>query len=152
MEIDKVVYKVVQGYPNAGQLKKITTIYKSLFSDADINFFIKRLNDNPKTFLILAYKNEILIGFKIGYPYSSDTFYSWIGGVLPEYRNQKIATVLLNLMEDYAIKSEFKKLRTKSMNQFKPMMILNLKNGFDIVKVYTNTIGQTKIVFEKKLQ
>ena len=38
------------------------------------------------------------------------------------------------------------------MNRFKPMMILNLKNGFSITKVYTNTKGQTKIVFEKQLK
>jgi len=37
------------------------------------------------------------------------------------------------------------------MNTFKPMMILNLKNGFDIVNIYTNTKGQTKIVFEKNI-
>jgi hypothetical protein len=37
------------------------------------------------------------------------------------------------------------------MNRFKPMMILNLKNGFDIVQVYTNDSGQTKVVFEKTL-
>jgi len=37
------------------------------------------------------------------------------------------------------------------MNSFKPMMILNLKNGFDIVSVYTNVTNQTKIVFEKEL-
>ncbi|MFT5215061.1 MAG: hypothetical protein ACI83H_000168 [Glaciecola sp.] len=37
------------------------------------------------------------------------------------------------------------------MNTYKPMMILNLKNGFDITKIYTNTKGQTKIIFEKDL-
>ena len=38
------------------------------------------------------------------------------------------------------------------MNQYKPMMILNLKRGFDIVDIYTNTKGQTKIIFEKELK
>ena len=37
------------------------------------------------------------------------------------------------------------------MNQYKPMLILNIKNGFDIVQIYTNDSGQTKIVFEKEL-
>jgi len=37
------------------------------------------------------------------------------------------------------------------MNRFKSMMILNLKNGFDIKSVYTNEVGQTKVVFEKTL-
>jgi len=42
-------------------------------------------------------------------------------------------------------------MRTKSMNRFKPMMILNMKSGFDITNIYTNDVGQTKIIFEKDL-
>lgn len=37
------------------------------------------------------------------------------------------------------------------MNAYKPMMISNLKNGFNIINVHTNAKGQTKIVFEKLL-
>jgi hypothetical protein len=37
------------------------------------------------------------------------------------------------------------------MNHFKGMLILNLKNGFDIKQVYTNDSGQTKIIFEKEI-
>ncbi len=37
------------------------------------------------------------------------------------------------------------------MNRFKPMMIMNLKEGFDIKQVYTNDKGQTKIIFEKAI-
>ena len=52
---------------------------------------------------------------------------------------------------NYLKEKGYQRIRTKSMNRFKPMMILNLKNGFDIVQVYTNDSGQTKIVFEKDL-
>ncbi len=58
---------------------------------------------------------------------------------------------MTHMQEDYAKQNGYKILRTKSMNHFKPMMILNLKNGFDIVKFYTNDSNQTKIVFEKSL-
>ena len=85
------------------------------------------------------------------YPYDKETFYSWIGGVLPEYRKTRVGTNLLKTLEKIVSTLGYKKLRTKSMNTFKPMMILNLKNGFDIVKFYTNSKGQSKIVFEKKL-
>ncbi|MEM1081592.1 MAG: GNAT family N-acetyltransferase, partial [Pseudomonadota bacterium] len=30
-------------------------------------------------------------GFKVGYPLSENTFYSWLGGVLPGYRQQGVA-------------------------------------------------------------
>ena len=59
---------------------------------------------------------------------------------------QRVTEPIVNksIQEKYAKAKGFTKLRTKSMNQFKPMMILNLKNGFDISKVYTNAKGQTK--------
>jgi hypothetical protein len=55
------------------------------------------------------------------------------------------------MQEQWAKKNGFLKIRTKSMNQFKPMLILNLKNNFNIKSVYTNKLNQTKIVFEKEL-
>ena len=119
--------------------------------DADLDFFKQRIEKQPKLFSILAYNNDDLIGFKVGYPYDETTFYSWIGGVLPNHQQQGIAKHMAKLQEKYARSEGFTKLRTKSMNQYKTMMILNLKNGFDITKVYTNAKGQTKIVFEKLL-
>jgi predicted GNAT superfamily acetyltransferase len=94
----------------------------------------------------------MLVGFKIGYRYNETTFYSWVGGVLLSYRQKGIAKHLAKLQEENVTTKRYSKMRTKSMNRFKPMMILNLKNGFNIVQVYTNDIGQTKVVFEKELE
>ena len=151
MEKNNIIYKIIIGFPEPKQLQEILNLYNSIFPDADSKFFKNRLKENPESFLAIAYHKNKSVGFKLGYPYSYNTFYSWIGGVLTEYRNQKIATKLLNFMEDYALSSGFTKLRTKSMNRFKPMIIHNLKNGFDIVNLYTNSKGQTKLVFEKML-
>lgn len=151
MEKSNVSYKTFIGFPKPKQLQEIIDLYVAIFPDADITFFNNRLKENPNSFLVIAYQSNKHVAFKLGYPYSNNTFYSWIGGVLPDYRNQKIATTLLHVMEEYALNYGFKKLRSKSMNRFKPMIILNLKSGFDIVKVYTNSKEQTKIVFEKNL-
>ena len=124
-------------------------LYCEIFNDADVFFFKQRLVDNENVYSIIAYIDDKPIGFKVGYYYSDDTFYSWVGGILPDYRKKGIATKLAELQEQYAKSAGYSKLRTKSMNQYKSMMILNLKRGFDIVKFYTNEKGQTKIVFEK---
>ena len=138
-------------YPNAIVLKEIIDLYITIFKDADIKFFKERLKQKENTLCVLAHSGDTLIGFKIGYPYNETSFYSWIGGVKSSYRQQGIATQLAEMQEEYAKENGFIKLRTKSMNQYKSMMIFNLKNGFDITKFYTNTNGQTKIVFEKLL-
>ena len=147
----RIAYKIVSGIPTHDLVAKLLEIYTLLFEDADVKYFKERFNMHPKITSILAYDGENVIGFKIGYPYKNSTFYSWIGGVLPEYRGLGIASNLSEHQEIHARKQGCIKLRTKSMNQFKPMMILNLKQGFDIVETYSNEKGQKKIIFEKNL-
>lgn len=38
------------------------------------------------------------------------------------------------------------------MNKWRGMLILNIKNGFDIIETYTDENGLHKIVLEKNLQ
>jgi predicted GNAT superfamily acetyltransferase len=151
MENASITYKTTFGKPNTSTLSELTTLYTTIFEDADVPFFLNRINQHPKLFTALAYTNNLLVGFKIGYPKTNTIFYSWIGGILPEYRNKGIAMQLAQLQEEHAKEQRFTILSTKSMNCFKPMMILNLKRGFNITKIYTNTKGQTKVVFEKAL-
>ncbi|PTM11272.1 MAG: GNAT family N-acetyltransferase [Bacteroidetes bacterium] len=151
MEYDNILYSLIEGFPDSTVVSKLVELYVEIFSDADTNFFKQRISEHPKLLTILAFHDEQLIGFKIGYPYNDSTFYSWIGGVHPDFRKRGVALKLSELQEANTRMNGFQKLRTKSMNAYKPMMILNLKNGFDIVKFYTNTKGQTKIVFEKEL-
>jgi len=148
---NNILYKTIEGYPDTKIYQDIVNLYSEIFEDADLEFLKKRVEKNAKLFSVLAYYNNQFIGFKVGYPYDKDTFYGWISGVLPNYRKQGVGTQIAIIQENFAKDNGFKKLRTKSMNTYKAMMILNLKNGFDITKVYTNAKGQTKIVFEKLL-
>ena len=148
---NSIKYVTLSGLPDVKIYQDLVNLYDEIFKDADIPFFKKRIEEHVKLFSVLAYDDNILVGFKIGYSYSENTFYSWIGGVKEEFRRKGIGCQLAFLQEQWVRHNGFTILRTKSMNRFKAMMISNLKNGFDIIKVYTNTKGQTKIVFEKKL-
>ena len=151
MKDQNLFFKQIEGIPDKKGLEELLTLYTSVFNDAITEFFLERIQTKEKVFSIIAYYNNNPVGFKIGYQYNTNTFYSWVGGVLPQYRKKGIASNLAKLQENWALQNGFKKLRTKSMNKFKPMLILNLKNGFDIIQVYTNEKGQTKIVFEKSI-
>jgi predicted GNAT superfamily acetyltransferase len=148
---DKIIYSSIEGMPAEVELKNIMRLYTEIFKDADLDFFKDRCKSHPKLFSVLAFDEVSLVGFKMGYPYSETVFYSWIGGVLPRCRHQGIGKGLAKIQEQWAVDQGFTALRTKSMNRYKAMMTLNLKNGFDITQVYTNSRGQTKIVFEKQL-
>ena len=151
MESDKISYQLIEGIPEKGILIKLKPIYSIIFEDADLDFFEKRLYEKDNILIVIATYNNDFIGFKIGYRYNDITFYSWVGGVKKEFRKLGIGKELARIQEGWAKQNDYLKLRTKSMNRFKPMMILNLRNGFDIVSVYTNEKEQTKIVFEKQL-
>ncbi len=151
MNDQNIKIKSIQGIPSNEVLNELLTLYTSVFEDAIVDFFMERISTKEDVVSIIAYKNEVPVGFKIGYRYNESTFYSWVGGVLLNHRKEGIAKQLAAIQESIAKEKGYTKLRTKSMNRFKPMLILNLKNGFDIVQVYTNQKGQQKIVFEKEI-
>ena len=148
---DSFLYITTEGVPDISVLDHLVELYETIFDDADIVFFKKRMTEHPDLLSILVYNKEQLIGFKIGYRYDKDTFYSWIGGVKRSFRQNGIATVLAEMQEQNVKQRGYLKIRTKSMNRFKSMMVFNINNGFDIIQVYTNKKGQTKIIFEKSL-
>ena len=151
MESVNITYENIIGIPGADLLRELSKLYIQLFDDADLDFFKKRIRAHEDIFTVIARNEGQLIGFKMGYPILDNTFYSWIGGVIMPFRNKGIANRLAQIQEDWVKENKFAVLKTKSMNRFKPMMMLNLKRGFDITKVYTNEKGQTKIVFRKSI-
>ena len=151
MNHQNIKIKTIQGVPMKKNMEELLTLYTTVFEDAIVTFFNDRITSKEDVVSIIAYINQVPVGFKIGYRYNENTFYSWVGGVLPKYRKQGIAKQLAETQEIVVKEKGYTKLRTKSMNRFKPMLILNLKKGFDIVQVYTNEKGQQKIVFEKEV-
>ena len=144
-------FELIEAIPNTSELEILILLYQTIFEDARIDFFKDRIKSKENVLSIIAFDGSKPIGFKLGYKYDKNTMYSWVGGVLKDYRKQGVAKQLSRLQENWATVKGYQKLRTKSMNRFKPMIILNLKNGFDIKQVYTNDSGQTKIIFEKNL-
>lgn len=101
---------------------------------------------------VLVYKVEQTVaGFKIGYEQEDGVFYSWLGGVHPQFQGRGIASALMRMQHEEARKRGYKRIRTYSQNHRKAMMITNLKHGFDIVGTFIDAKGRFKIVFEKDL-
>ena len=150
-EKNKIQLRSIEGLPEEEVLDTLLGLYTQIFQDAQPEFFLNRLRSKEDLLSIISYSNKQAVGFKIGYRYDLSTYYSWIGGVLENFRKQGFGARMAQRQETWVREKNYKKLRTKSMNQYKAMMILNLKNGFDIVQIYTNQSGQTKLVFEKSL-
>ncbi|MGI3038393.1 GNAT family N-acetyltransferase [Vibrio diabolicus] len=90
--------------------------------------------EEKNSLILVAEKNGTIVGFKIGYELEDGVFYSWLGGVVPEARNEGVAQLLLEAQEDWAAEQGYNTLKVKSRNQFPAMLRLLLRNGYIIEK------------------
>ena len=110
-----------------------------------------RLRD--KKYLIqVAEENHQLLGFKIGYELDRDTFYSWLGGVIPSARKKGVAQKLLGHQEAWVRQNKYSQLRVKSRNQFPNMLNLLIKNNYLIEKFEKKSpLTESRIHFIKQI-
>lgn len=118
--------------------------------DSNDNLLIRLSNvDHPV--MILAYMNHELIAYKIGYQLNDNVFYSWIGGVHPDHRKKGIAQILMDEQQKLVKQQGYRVIQTKTMNKWKSMLLLNIKNDFKIIETYYDKQGLHKILLEKSL-
>ena len=99
--------------------------------------FIKEAPEKDHLMALLAYDERTLVAYKVGYQLKSDTFYSWVGGVHPDYRKQGLAQKLMTKQHQILQEKGFQRIRTKTRMGYRGMLILNIKSGFDITGVST---------------
>jgi len=112
----------------------------------------KELEGKRKLLVLIAMVAEVKCGFKVGFEYSPDTFFSWIGGVHPSYRRHRIASVLMAEQHRLAKDAGFSYVRTHTKNKYREMLILNIQSGFDVTGIYKKPReAQHGIILEKEL-
>jgi GNAT superfamily N-acetyltransferase len=117
-----------------------------------LDFYTERLKH--RLFLALVAEREgELLGFKVGYPSDTpDTFYSWMGGVRPEFRHHGIADALAEYQENWAKEKGFKGIYFKTRNRFPAMISFGLKRGFKIIAVIPKGgVEDYRVVMRKEL-
>ncbi|MBP2241550.1 ribosomal protein S18 acetylase RimI-like enzyme [Cytobacillus eiseniae] len=135
--------------PNMEALDGIISLHQRIFGES--NDLAGRMMEKPKLRLDIAMDGEKVIGYKIGYALNREQFYSWLGGVDPDYRNTGIASNLMDQQHQYLMESGYKAVQTRTKNKWRSMLILNIKCGFDIIGTFTDNEGEPKIILEKKL-
>ena len=86
--------------------------------------------------ILVACEGLFPVGFKVGYQRESDgSFYSWMGGVLPDFRRRHAAGQLAEAQEKWAAEHGYRRVTCKTRNRHKAMLLFALKNGFRITAV-----------------
>ena len=106
-----------------------------------------------KHLILTAYIDNKPVGFKIGYEtQSKQNFYSWMGGVLPKYRQKGIAEILYRYQEDWVKQAGYKRILLKTRYKHKSMIKFIQKHRFIQMGIIPHTPDEeTRILFEKKL-
>lgn len=100
----------------------------------------------------IAHLDDVPCGYKIGYEQSPKKFYSWVGGVVPKFRNQGVAKALMEAQLKLVREKGYQWITTQTKNSFKEMLILNIRSGFEIVGVRKSLGSEEQaILLEKKL-
>ncbi|WP_234987194.1 GNAT family N-acetyltransferase [Bacillus sinesaloumensis] len=142
-------YFIFNSIPDDDVLDGIIELNKLIFGTTDD--LISKMANKPKLLVITAMDGMKVIGYKIGYQIDNNKFYSWLGGVDPNYRKHGIASELMKKQHQYLKINGYSVVQTKTMNKWRNMLVLNIKNGFDVIDTYTDEKGLHKIILEKKL-
>ena len=116
--------------------------------DAD---FLDRVNEKHKLLVTLAYIDENLVGFKIGYEKHRGTFFSWLGAVAPEHRRNGIARKLLRHQHRSCEGAGYKEIQTTASGTNIGMLLLNLTEGFTIYGSYLGRNNELTVQLRKEL-
>ncbi|MFT2139591.1 GNAT family N-acetyltransferase [Staphylococcus sp. GDY8P145P] len=129
--------------------KELSKIHNEIF-DTNESLNDKFLSKN-KIIILVAYKESTIVGYKIGYEIDCSTFYSWLGGVEKNNRNHGIAQMLMDKQISILKSKGYEKIQTKTFNKWKSMLILNIKNDFQINNCYPDK-NDLAIILEKDLK
>lgn len=101
--------------------------------------------------ILIAYDGNKPVGYKIGFELSSRLFYSWIGGVHPDYRGKGLAKQLMEKQHSLVPSFGHSCIRTYTENKYKEMLILNLKSGFNVIGVYKSDHDDKQTIMLEKM-
>jgi GNAT superfamily N-acetyltransferase len=108
---------------------------------------------NSRFLILIAYWNQEMAGFKVGYDrYKDGSFYSWLGAVLPEFRRNKIAQKLLEEQEKWCRDNGFNRIIVKTRNKFPAMLQFLIKKNYQISACINGSeLLENRVILEKQL-
>jgi GNAT superfamily N-acetyltransferase len=136
-----------------GELALVTELYNQVFiPNRHQEFFRRRLGGRYQALILVANVEGRPVGFSISFELKPTTWFSWLIGVLPDYRRAGIATQLLVAEHAWAREHHYTLLRYECHNRHRAMLHLALNMDYDIVGIRWDPDRQDNmIIFEKDL-
>lgn len=138
--------------PSEIDIAKFYEIHRLCFTkELNREIFNSKLQAHSRFLFLTVFDGDSLVGYKFGYAEDKDTFYSWTGAVVPEFQNLGLASELMLRQHEWCRQQGFKKISTKTRNDYTEMLRLNFKHGFKIIGTQGSAKDDIKIILEKIL-
>ncbi len=136
-------------------LEGILSVAHSSFSEFyNSDKLLKKVADK-KYWLYVAKDEDKIVGFKIWYEDNSGQIYSWLGAIHPDYRENGIASHLIDIQFELSKRLGYSKITLKTHEGHPEMIALCNKKGFVETKRephhWKETIDREAIFFEYNL-
>ena len=130
-------------------LAQALALHRRLLGRLSRRRLVERLRGR-KPLLLVAVEGDRVVGYKFGYEERPGRFYSWLGGVEPEFRRRGIASALMHRQHRLLEKAGYREVRCHTRNRFRGMLLLSIMHGFDIIGTVWGG-GEIRLVLSKKL-
>jgi GNAT superfamily N-acetyltransferase len=137
----------------AADLPIITELYNEIYRpQRDVEFIRRRFLGRYNGLRLLASLDDRPVGFFLGFELKPDVFFAWLYGVLPEFRRKGIASQLMEAVHAWAHQHEYTTVRFECQNQHRAMLILAIRQGYDVAGIrWDPDRGHNLVIFEKPL-
>ncbi|MDZ7686979.1 MAG: GNAT family N-acetyltransferase [Gammaproteobacteria bacterium] len=109
-----------------------------------------RLTRMPDVTVFVATDWRATGRLKAGYAATENRYYSWLGGVDPDYRGRGIAGELMAQQHAWLKQTDFKLVETHVAQANDAMVALNLKHGLRITGMFLKR-GEPNYIMQKDL-
>ncbi|MCE9555686.1 MAG: GNAT family N-acetyltransferase [Planctomycetes bacterium] len=135
------------------EIPLVSNLYNQVYRPSrDAEFFRRRFLGRYNTVMLVASLDDQPVGFFAGFELKPGVFFSWLFGVLPDYRRNGIATQLMDAVQAWAMQHGYESIRFECHNQHRPMLHLAISQAYDVVGIrWDPDRGNNLVIFEKVL-
>ncbi len=136
-----------------GELGLITELYNDVFTPRQTpEYFKRRFQGRHNVSMMVAQVDDRHVGFIVGFELMPTTYFSWVCGVVGDFRRMGICTQLIQAQHAWAQDNEYQTIRFECNNQHRPMLHVAITEGYDLVGIRWDTAsGNNVVIFEKDL-
>jgi GNAT superfamily N-acetyltransferase len=131
-------------------VEDLTTLACRVFGSAELEYNRWRMANMPDFTVFCAWHNRQLVAFKAGYAMTQTKYYSWLGGVHPDFRRHGIAAQLMERQHAWLAEHGFSAVETSVDQENLAMAQVNLRHGFRVYGVRAEP-HRTQILYYKDI-